>query len=348
MGFFDDMIGGVEEGATEALKAAKAAAEAAAAEAAEAAKVAKAFAEMDVARAKAIKKEVTDGYISHEVNQPEAITKEFVHVTKVAKDIVHGLEFITTEIGEELAATMESLKDAVGEALALAKAKITELLEKYEPGLVKMALEVYKHMKPVVDVATELLKSLKQHPSSDEFVAALKAFALHSLQGTKSAKSTRLSQRVSTLPSSTSSGSISSVEDLMESFVSQCGDPPLIGSLIEEFKKNMEALEHPIDKGTFGIGVSVGGGFGVELGGSEAVCMGLDDVFNFVTPGLGFENKIKKTIKDSYVTIGGGVGLDFGAELDAGLDFILSTSAPSKMGGKGLDASVVVADLAGA
>ena len=118
-----------------------------------------------------------------------------------------------------------------------------------------------------------------------------------------------------------------------------------MGSLIEEFKKSMEALEHTIDKGTFGIGLSVGGGvFPVEVGGSYAVCVGLDDVFNFVTPG----ESGKKTIEDSSVTIGGGVGLDFGAELDAGLDFILSTSAPMDMGGKGLDASVVVADMAGA
>ena len=265
-------------------------------------------------------------------NAAEAVsherTKAGETMVNVYEDINHELqkgglqnfleeagELIMNDIGEELCAAMKSLKDAVGEALTQAKAKIVELLAKYAGKLTEMATRVYKQMKPVIELAMQLLKALKQHGGMDKFVADLTALVRHSLLDANSAKSN------------------SSVQELIESL----GSHAVMGSLIDEFKKNMEEFtKASLTSGTFGIGPCFGGAAGVDIGGNIAVCIGLDDAKNTST-------KPEAPVLERSVIIGAGLGLEVGVEADVGLNLILSKNAPAEMGGPGIDCSVMFA-----
>ena len=230
---------------------------------------------------------------------------------------------IMREVGEELCAAIDSLKDAVGDARAQVKAKILELLAKSAGKIFEMAKRVYEEMKPVIELVTQLLKSLKQHSGNDiKFGNALAAF---------------ISQK-SITPGT--------VGELMKTLVGQCGDSKIMTRIVEEFKKSMATAETAIGNGTFGFGVCGGGAYGFDVAIGAACCIGLDDIASFITnPDLEHHNEM---FKQGSAIADVSVGFAAGAELDGGVCVLLNKNAPEDMGGPGLDFSVMAAYAVGA
>lgn len=229
---------------------------------------------------------------------------------------------IMREVGKELCAAIDSLKDAVGDARAQVKAKILELLAKSAGKILEMATRVYEEMKPVIELVTQLLKSLEQHSGNNiKFVNALAAF---------------ISQK-SITPGT--------VGELMKTLVSQCGDSKIMTRIVEEFKMSMAKAGTAITNGTLGFGGGFGGAFGVDVAFGAACCIGLDEFVTFITkPDLEHYDELMQ----GSMIADASFGFAEGAELNGGLCVLLNKKAPDDMDGPGLDFSVSAAYYAGA